>query len=200
MTFGVNDYPFGTSGTDPYGFAAGECASFANFRCVHDFGIGSQYSPNGLNGAQWAAWLGLKGYPVDSSPRVHDVISLAPGVDGAGQFGHVAIVLDVLNNGDVWVEDYNWFDSKQYLQHVISGGNLQCAHVATGQVKRSEMGIIVRDMDTKHKYIFDGKVLTLLGGQQDALIIAGNAAGANVVQIPDVHSSAINQIPGFLAA
>jgi surface antigen len=132
MTFGINDYPNWPADTDdPHGFAGRQCASFANWRCINDFKIGSQHNLHGtINGGQFADFLGTKGYAVDGTPRVHDVVSLPPGVHGADPLhGHVAIVLAVHAGGKIDVEDYNFNEDRKYRQHQMAAAGCRFAHI-----------------------------------------------------------------------
>lgn len=128
--FGVNDYPYITPPNDPYGYAIDQCASFANWRCINDLGTAAIINPNAPNnGGGFAEYLGSLGYAVGSVPFTHDIMSLPPGVGGAGTFGHVAVVLDVLNSTTVLVEDYNWYDDGKYHQHQLNVAGAVFAHV-----------------------------------------------------------------------
>ena len=124
--FGENDYPYFTPPNDPFGYAIRQCASFANWRCWQDLGTKPIENPNGTNnGGQFAAFLGTLGYKTGTVPHEHDIMSLPPGVQGAGQYGHVCVVLQILDNGALLVEDYNWYDDLQYHQHqLVTAGAL----------------------------------------------------------------------------
>ncbi len=51
------------------------------------------------NARTWAARAAAKGFPVDTKPRVGDIIVLRPGVQGAHRvYGHVAYVIAVRGN------------------------------------------------------------------------------------------------------
>jgi surface antigen len=131
MSFGVDDYPKSWTGVnDPYGFALRQCASFANWRCMNDFKIGAEHNPTGrIDGGTFADFMKTKGYTVDGIPRAHDIVSLPKGVDNAGSYGHVAIVLAVHLDGTILVEDYNWLDDCRYRQHTIKVAGCRFAHI-----------------------------------------------------------------------
>jgi len=67
---------------------------------------------------KWVAWLGnaadwaynapAYGWHVGYTPRVGSIIVLAPGVQGAGGYGHVAIVESINADGSVYTSNYNW--------------------------------------------------------------------------------------------
>src|SRR5919199_5415521 len=51
------------------------------------------------NARTWASRARARGFPVDSRPRVGDVMVLQPGVQGANRrYGHVAYVIAVRSN------------------------------------------------------------------------------------------------------
>jgi len=111
-----------------------------------DFGLPAIKNPDGSNnGGDFADTLGRLGFAdVDGMPEVHDIVSLPVGVDGAGQYGHVAFVLDVRDKGVILVEDYNWADDERYQQHTISAAGCRFAHVKENAVNRSLKAALVR--------------------------------------------------------
>ncbi|MBV9708763.1 MAG: CHAP domain-containing protein [Chloroflexi bacterium] len=86
-------------------FFYGQCTYWANYR-YHQ-----------LTG-HWVAWLGNAdewvygaqsyGWTVSTSPKAGSIIVLMPGVQGAGPYGHVAIVESVNANGSVTTSNFNW--------------------------------------------------------------------------------------------
>jgi surface antigen len=70
-------------------FAFGECTYWANMR-YH--ALTGYWVPWLGNAYQWAYGASSSGWIVSSKPRVPSIIVLQPGVQGAGYFGHVAIV------------------------------------------------------------------------------------------------------------
>jgi surface antigen len=124
---GQNDYPWrnnAPTGYDPYGYAMRQCTSFANWRIVHDYG---KPTTKWGNAAQWVGRARAQGVAVDGSPRRGDVFVLAPGVQGASQYGHVGVVLAVQGN-QVLVEDYDWA-LYAYKQHTLRTAGVQFIHV-----------------------------------------------------------------------
>jgi surface antigen len=88
-------------------FTYGQCTYWANER-YHQ-----------LSG-YWVAWLGnadqwrygaaSMGWIVSNVPQVHSIIVLQPGVQGAGGYGHVAVVEKVNSDGSsVVTSDMNWY-------------------------------------------------------------------------------------------
>jgi surface antigen len=86
-------------------FFYGQCTYWANYR-YHQ-----------LTG-HWVAWLGNAdewvygaqsyGWTVSASPKVFSIIVLMPGTQGAGPYGHVAIVESINANGTVNTSNFNW--------------------------------------------------------------------------------------------
>jgi surface antigen len=87
-------------------FAFGQCTYWANMRYHALTGdwvpwLGTDY--------QWAYGASSAGWIVSSKPVVPSIIVLQPGVQGAGYFGHVAIVEKVNADGSVYTSNYNWY-------------------------------------------------------------------------------------------
>jgi hypothetical protein len=87
-------------------FFYGQCTYWANMR-YHQ-----------LTG-NWVTWIGdawawqggavQSGWNVSSQPHVPSIIVLQPGVQGAGGYGHVAVVERINSNGSVVTSDWNWY-------------------------------------------------------------------------------------------
>jgi surface antigen len=87
-------------------FFYGQCTYWANMRY------------HALTG-NWVTWIGDAwawrsgamgaGWNVSSQPHVPSIIVLAPGVQGSGGYGHVAVVESVNSNGSVTTSDWNWY-------------------------------------------------------------------------------------------
>ena len=146
MTFGVNDYPRYSTPLDPFGYASNQCASFSNFRCMHDLGLPAIHNPAGNDGGVFADTLhNLYDVAMDGNPQVHDIMSIPAFTHGTGKYGHTAVVLAVNNNGTVFVEDYNWYGTGQYLQHTINYSGCKFAHVkGAASMDRNVVQAIVR--------------------------------------------------------
>jgi surface antigen len=144
-TMGVDDYPYravGVDQDDAWGFLTRECTSFVAWRVWHDLGVrdfGNHYGGGRFGDARnWAANARHIGLTVDAQPTRGSIAVFAPGVAGAGGYGHVAIVLTV-GDGTVTVEDYNfqdeWNDERpyRYSQHVVPSHHLVFIHVPKPQ-------------------------------------------------------------------
>ncbi len=92
-------------GGDGNHFFFGQCTYWAAFR-YHQL-TGKWVSWLG-NAADWAYNAPAYGWHVGYAPRVGSIIVLAPGVEGAGPFGHVAIVESINPDGSVVTSNFNW--------------------------------------------------------------------------------------------
>jgi hypothetical protein len=111
---GTNDGQFALIPAAPVGanngslgrFFYGQCTYWANLRY------------HALTG-NWVTWIGdawqwqggamAAGWNVSSQPHVPSIIVLQPGVQGAGGYGHVAVVESINSNGTVTTSDWNWY-------------------------------------------------------------------------------------------
>ncbi len=96
--------PAGTSGYD--GFTYGQCTYYADFR-YHQ--LTGNWVPWGGDAWAWAAGARAYGWNVSSIPHVPSIIVLQPGVQGAGYFGHVAVVEGINKDGSVYATNWNWY-------------------------------------------------------------------------------------------
>ncbi|HEU0001216.1 MAG TPA: CHAP domain-containing protein [Ktedonobacteraceae bacterium] len=95
------------SGVTPNRFAFGQCTYWADLRYNQLNGhfvdwIGNAY--------QW--YYGAKSAPgwiVSSTPHVPSIIVLQPYVQGAGYYGHVAVVERINSDGSVYASNMNWY-------------------------------------------------------------------------------------------
>jgi surface antigen len=87
-------------------FAFGNCTYWANMR-YH--ALTGYWVPWLGNAYQWAYGASISGWIVSSKPKVPSIIVLQPGVQGAGGYGHVAIVERINSNGSVYASNYNWY-------------------------------------------------------------------------------------------
>jgi surface antigen len=88
-------------------FPYGQCTWWANQRFYQLHGF---YVPWMTNADAWA-WTARAyqyGWHVSGTPSVGAIIDLQPGVQGAYSLGHVALVEQVLNNGNVIASTMNW--------------------------------------------------------------------------------------------
>jgi hypothetical protein len=87
-------------------FAFGQCTYWANMR-YH--ALTGYWVPWLGNAYQWAYGASSSGWVVSSKPKVPSIIVLQPGVQGAGGYGHVAIVEKINSDGSVYASNYNWY-------------------------------------------------------------------------------------------
>lgn len=101
---GVNPGPaLGGSGNH---FFQGQCTYWAAYR-FHQ--LTNVWVPWLGDAWQWSGQAAASGWHVSSSPSVGAIIVLQPGVQGAGGYGHVAIVERINSDGSVYVSTYNWY-------------------------------------------------------------------------------------------
>ena len=89
-------------------FAFGNCTYWANMR-YHQ--LTGYWVPWLGNAYQWAAGAAASGWVVSSTPRVPSIIVLQPGVQGAGGYGHVAVVERINSDGSVYTSNMNWYSN-----------------------------------------------------------------------------------------
>jgi surface antigen len=87
-------------------FAFGQCTYWANMR-YH--ALTGHWVPWLGNAYEWAYGAASSGWVVSSKPIVPSIIVLQPGVQGAGGYGHVAIVERINSDGSVYASTYNWY-------------------------------------------------------------------------------------------
>ena len=86
-------------------FFWGQCTYWAAFRYHQLTGL---WVPWLGNAGDWAYNAPGFGWHVSYAPRVGSIIVLAPGVQGAGGYGHVAIVESINADGSVNTSNFNW--------------------------------------------------------------------------------------------
>jgi surface antigen len=86
-------------------FFYGQCTYWANMRYKELTGI---YVPWLGNAYQWDYGARSSGWIVSGTPKVSAIIVLQPGVQGAGYYGHVAIVEHINADGSVLTSNWNW--------------------------------------------------------------------------------------------
>lgn len=125
-----DDYPWKSSptwlqvganaaSTSPLGMYNRECVDFALWRVNQQMGANSApfkflngtFRPDGQglgSALTWKAGWDAKGWPTGNTPRVGAVVWYAPGAGGADpNFGHVAVVKEVKDDGTYVEEGYN---------------------------------------------------------------------------------------------
>ena len=101
---GLPTAPPGTSGSD--GFTFGQCTYWADYLYHQMTGY---WVPWGGDAWAWAGGAAASGWVVSGSPHVPSIIVLQPGVEGAGGFGHVAVVVGINPDGSVHTSNMNWY-------------------------------------------------------------------------------------------
>ncbi|WP_201374957.1 CHAP domain-containing protein [Ktedonobacter robiniae] len=101
---GVNPGPaLGGSGNH---FFQGQCTYWAAYR-FHQ--LTNVWVPWLGDAWQWSGQATASGWHVSGKPSVGAIIVLQPGVQGAGGYGHVAIVERINSDGSVYASNYNWY-------------------------------------------------------------------------------------------
>ncbi len=97
--------PIGDGLGGPGRFFYGQCTDWANRRYE---ALTSHWVPWLGNANQWAQGAYNYNWVVSSKPIVPSIIVLQAGVQGAGWYGHVAVVESINADGSVVTSDYNW--------------------------------------------------------------------------------------------
>ncbi|MBX3098600.1 MAG: CHAP domain-containing protein [Salinibacterium sp.] len=118
-----DDYPWrGMEGLSPLRYYYGECVDFVAWRLNRDAGYTGPFkwdwgnlTPGGGSASSWTSAWYAHGWPVSSTP-----VAGAVAVTG---YNHVAYVKQVLGDGSVLLEEYNYGNYHSYGQRVISAGS-----------------------------------------------------------------------------
>ena len=95
------------SGVTADRFSFGQCTFWADLRYHQQTGNWVNWLGNAY---QWKyGALSAPGWIVSSTPHMPSIIVLQPGVQGAGYFGHVAIVERINPDGSVYASNMNWY-------------------------------------------------------------------------------------------
>lgn len=86
-------------------FPYGQCTYWADLRYHELSGYWVSWSGDAW---QWSYGASNAGWHVSTTPRIHSIVVMQPGVDGAGGVGHVAIVESINADGSIHVSNYNW--------------------------------------------------------------------------------------------
>lgn len=98
-----------TNGQFSIDWPLGQCTYWANLRYHALTGL---WIPWGGNADQWVANASMTpGWHVSRTPHVPSIMVLMPGVQGAGGYGHVAIVEHVNPDGSVHTSNMNWYSN-----------------------------------------------------------------------------------------
>ncbi len=95
--------PTGSGNLFPYG----QCTYWADERYHSQHGVYVPWMTNS-NAWQWTTRANEFRWKVSSTPTVGAIIDLQAGVQGAGGYGHVAIVEKILDNGHITASNMNW--------------------------------------------------------------------------------------------
>ncbi|GAC1356171.1 MAG: hypothetical protein NVSMB38_37400 [Ktedonobacteraceae bacterium] len=101
---------YGGSGTNASGgdgnhFFWGQCTYWAAYR-YHQ--LTGKWVPWLGNAGAWAYNASAYGWAVSGRPSIPSIIVLAPGAEGAGPYGHVAVVESINPDGSVNTSNFNW--------------------------------------------------------------------------------------------
>ncbi len=96
------------AGVVPYRFAFGNCTYWADQDYYNLTGHLVQWIGNA---DQWAAGAQAANWIVSSTPHVYSIIVLQPYVQGAGYYGHVAVVTQINSDGSVVTSTMNWYSN-----------------------------------------------------------------------------------------
>jgi len=131
------DVGVGPASTSPLGMYYRECVDFALWRVNQQMGSTSEpfkflngtFRPDGFSlgsALTWKDGWDAKGWPTGSVPRVGAVVWYAPGDAGADpNFGHVAVVKEVKEDGTYVEEGYNGNpapDDHNYYTRTVNNG------------------------------------------------------------------------------
>ncbi len=88
-------------------FPYGQCTWWASERYYQLHGVFVPWTSNS-DAWEWTARASDFHWNISSQPSVGSIIDLQPWVEGAYGLGHVAVVEQVLSNGDVIASNMNW--------------------------------------------------------------------------------------------
>lgn len=101
---GIPSAPAGT-GAGLNRFFYGQCTYWAN---MHYHDLTGVWVPWLGNANQWTSGAYNNGWVVSGTPKVYSIIVLQAGVQGAGYYGHVAVVEHINSDGSVLTSNWNW--------------------------------------------------------------------------------------------
>lgn len=117
---GVN--PFPSYVVDSWGMYARQCVSYTAFKVDNSGRYMPQWGGRG-NANQWDDNARRMGIAVDGNPRVGDVAQT-----DNGPYGHVMYVEAVYGDGRILVSQYNFNNTGEYSEMVISARGLEFIH------------------------------------------------------------------------
>lgn len=86
-------------------FYYGQCTFWA---AMHYHDLTGLWIPWYGNANQWVAGAIANGWIVSNTPKLHSIIVMQAGIQGAGYYGHVAIVEKINPDGSVDTSNWNW--------------------------------------------------------------------------------------------
>ena len=117
-------YVSGISIWDEWNFAYRQCTSFVAWRLRSANGVPFSNQYGGLwawgDAWQWAGSARSLGIRVDSIPDVGAIAVQGQNYMGAGAYGHVAWVAQVLTNGNIVIEEYNYASPGNYGSRTVA--------------------------------------------------------------------------------
>lgn len=113
QSHGFNPFYYGnqifTTNRSSIDWPLGECTYWANLR-YH--ALTGYWVPWNGNAAEWVASArATPGWHVSRTPQVPSIMVLMPGVQGAGGYGHVAVVEGINEDGSVRTSNMNWYSN-----------------------------------------------------------------------------------------
>lgn len=107
LNTGTNNSATGPSGTyNPYPY--GQCTWWADERYHQLHGVYVPWTNVSSDAWQWTQRAQAYGWHVSNQPSVGAIVNLQPWVQGAYDLGHVAVVEQILDNGNVVASNMNW--------------------------------------------------------------------------------------------
>lgn len=89
-------------------FYYGQCTYWA---AMHYHDLTGLWVPWFGNANQWVSGAMANGWTVSNTPTIHSIIVMQAGIQGAGWYGHVAIVEQINPDGSVVTSNWNWAGS-----------------------------------------------------------------------------------------
>ena len=102
---GIPAAPQGSGGGGLGRFFYGQCTYWANMRYHQLTGV---WVPWLGNANQWTSGAINSGWVVSGTPKLPSIIVLQAGIQGAGYYGHVAVVEKINADGSVLTSNWNW--------------------------------------------------------------------------------------------
>jgi surface antigen len=114
-----------SNGASSLNWPVGECTYWANYEYHR---LSGYWVPWSGNADQWVAGAVRAGWNVSHSPHVPSIIVLMPYVQMASSYGHVAVVVQIINSTTVETSNMNWyagnggFDKVSYVDFTVGVG------------------------------------------------------------------------------